>query len=1110
MKKLFTRLLLVTMFLVVGCETAFDDSEIWDKLNDHESRIAKLEELCKQMNTNITALQAIVNALQNNDYITNVAPISKDGEVVGYTITFAKSDSITIYNGTNGQDGENGTTPVIGVKQDADEVYYWTLNGDWLTDEAGNKIKAQGSDGKDGTDGEDGQNGADGKDGVDGITPKLLIIEDYWCISYDDGETWYMLAKAVGEDGKDGQDGADGKDGDSFFKSVTQDDDYVYFTLADGTELVVPKSNNAVTPDMKNNKIYYTTIDGRKMFPSYPIGIDAVLLSNSYENGQGVLTYDDEVTTLGNAFNGCTTLESVTIPESVTSMGTATFWKCSSLKTVYCKPSTPPSAVFGGDSQWLPFDGNASGRKIYVSAESVNSYRNANYWSRYASAIVAEGDSSETKITKIYYTTTNGQPLSITYSKFDAVFAGNAYDEESGKFLLTFEGEMTSIPNNAFSSQSKLATIIIPEGITSIGDNAFLNCSSLYDVRLPDGLETIGVATFSGCSNLYRISIPATVTSFGSCAFDNCESLTRVDITDMAAWCNIDIPDWYSAIFYDTHDGSIYLNGTEITELVIPEGVTEIKPFVFCGCTSLTSVSIPDGVTSIGERAFYHCDNLADITFGNGVASIGDDCFYGCALLKSVTLPDSMETIGNGAFENCYALESLNLGNGVKTIGESAFEGCSALTSITIPASVTSVGNQAFYECSLSRAYITDLAAWCNIDFADITANPLYSAQVLFLNDEVLTNAVIPDGVTTIKPFVFRNCISLTKVTIPDSVTSIGEEAFGYCSSLANVDLGNGVQSIGKHAFYKCSSLTAITIPASVTSVESQAFGNASFGCALKRVDITDMVAWCNIDFEDSESNPIQYAKKLYLNGTEVTEAVIPSDASEVKPYVFQGLTSLTGVTIHDGVSAIGAGAFEDCSALSGITIPASVVSIGDQAFNGCKMLSRVDISNLSAWCRIDFASEMSNPLNEGGKLYLEGGELTTAAIPADITEIKQFAFYGCGSLTGVTLHNGITSVGKRAFAECMGITEITVPASVTYLGYEAFCNNNLTTARVLSTTPCELGKHIAGGGIFEQKVYYNQFGYGNAKIYVPAESLYDYKAATGWSTMADNIYPME
>ena len=253
MKKLHLLLLSVTLCVFSACH-----NDIWDAIDGLDGRVTKLEELCKEMNTNITSLQTIVDVLQSNDFITSIVEIKKDGKVVGYTITFGKHDPITIYhgqdgkdgadgkdgqNGTNGKDGQDGadgkdgqngadgkdgSTPVIGVAQDTDGVYYWTLNGEWLLDDNGNKLPvtgkdgkdgqdgADGKDGQDGTDGKDGQNGADGKDGQDGITPLLKIEDGYWYVSYDNGTTWTLMGKATGADGQNGQDGtngADGKDG---------------------------------------------------------------------------------------------------------------------------------------------------------------------------------------------------------------------------------------------------------------------------------------------------------------------------------------------------------------------------------------------------------------------------------------------------------------------------------------------------------------------------------------------------------------------------------------------------------------------------------------------------------------------------------------------------------------------------------------------------------------------------------------------------------------------------------------------------------------------------------------------------------------------------------
>lgn len=240
------------MLLATGCR---DNSGLSGLLMDLDNRLAEVEELCHEMNTNIDALKALIEAIENNNSIVSVTPILKDGKEIGYTITFQNADPITIYNG---KDGNNGSTPIIGVAQDTDGIYYWTLDGEWLLDDQGAKIPVTGNDGKNGedgasgTDGKDGSDGKDGKDGINGITPQLKITDGYWYVSYDNGATWNQLGKAVGENGKDGTDGKDGTngkdgkdgiDGDSMFRSVTQDDNYVYFTLADGTVITIAKSN---------------------------------------------------------------------------------------------------------------------------------------------------------------------------------------------------------------------------------------------------------------------------------------------------------------------------------------------------------------------------------------------------------------------------------------------------------------------------------------------------------------------------------------------------------------------------------------------------------------------------------------------------------------------------------------------------------------------------------------------------------------------------------------------------------------------------------------------------------------------------------------------------
>ena len=201
MKKILFVLCAAAM-AIVSC---YDDSQIWETLDDHESRIEKLERICTQMNSDISNLKTLVSALSEGDCVVSANPLATGD---GYTLTFKSGKSVVIYHGKDGADGKDGLdgiTPVIGVKQDADGKYYWTLNGQWLLDDAGSKIPAAGKDGKDGVDGKDGIDGEDGKDGIDGtdgtdgkngvdgkngITPKLKIEEGFWYVSYDNGTEW--------------------------------------------------------------------------------------------------------------------------------------------------------------------------------------------------------------------------------------------------------------------------------------------------------------------------------------------------------------------------------------------------------------------------------------------------------------------------------------------------------------------------------------------------------------------------------------------------------------------------------------------------------------------------------------------------------------------------------------------------------------------------------------------------------------------------------------------------------------------------------------------------------------------------------------------------------
>lgn len=199
--KRFLLLLSALLLLLTSCHKA-----IWDKLNDHEARIARLETFCNQLNTSIASLQSLVNVINARDYVKDVVPVNEAGKVIGYTITFGASSPVTIYNGKNGEDAH---TPLVGIKKDEDGFWYWTLDGQWLKDGDGGKVRADG-----------------------GPTPQMKIEEDFWWVSYDNGTSWTQLGKAVGNPGENG---------DSMFREVRQDERFLYLVLADGEEIKIAK-----------------------------------------------------------------------------------------------------------------------------------------------------------------------------------------------------------------------------------------------------------------------------------------------------------------------------------------------------------------------------------------------------------------------------------------------------------------------------------------------------------------------------------------------------------------------------------------------------------------------------------------------------------------------------------------------------------------------------------------------------------------------------------------------------------------------------------------------------------------------------------------------------
>lgn len=472
------------------------------------------------------------------------------------------------------------------------------------------------------------------------------------------------------------------------------------------------------------------------------------------------------------AFALCHSLDSLTIPVSVTEIGKNAFYDCASLVDIN---------VAANNSKYFSLDGvlfDKDGDKV-----RLLTYPQGNFSTTYVipDDVVAiedgafRGCQNLSSITIPQNVVTMGNGVFWGCSSLATIEVSSENANFCSKDGVLYSKDQTLIMK--YPAAKSDVSYAISDGVSEIGDEAFAENTNLTDVTIPSSVKSIGDYAFSWCSSLNNLSIPDGVSSIGDNAFYQCSSLLSVTLPEKM-----------------NHIGEgAFRSCSSLTSIVLPEGIQKISADMFSWCTLLSSVTIPVTVTSIENYAFFSCSSLSSVIIPENVSTIGNYAFSWCTSLRELNLPSSVLTVGTYGFSNCTSLASLVLSENMTNINDYTFDGCTSLRSITFPEGLLNIGTHAFSRCSS------------------------------------LTSVTFPNSISSITgDYAFSSCTSLSSVSFPESMSSVGDYTFSGCTSLSSVNFTEGLDSVGNYTFNDCTSLYSVSIPKSMSNIGTYTFNGCT------------------------------------------------------------------------------------------------------------------------------------------------------------------------------------------------------------------------------------------------------------------------------------------